>query len=280
MQQRWKWLLALAVFLLALSGTIPAAYAGVPDVTQSFFVPQSGSFTTPTEGAAAIANARRCPNTGSGDPLEGTQVLKLNARLKVVVKASDGSPISGIPASDICVLFNGGTTTQGFSGVGDDTIVANAQWNPAALCPDVRCIQADGPTDATGTAFITWIGAGGVNDKQRKWGAYSGDVPVMVLGFKLQGRLTSVPLAPLGSYTAHVKNLDSSPRYGLNVLNQGESILSADISAVQARQGTVVTSNPSDLTYQLDFDNNGIINSADLAFVKAHNGHRCNVPSF
>src|SRR6267143_5464132 len=102
--------LGIAMAVLAVL-IVPAAYAGVPDVTQSFFVPQSGSFTTPTEGAAAIANARRCPNTGSGDPLEGTQVLKLNARLKVVVKASDGSPIAGIPASDICVLFNGGTPT-------------------------------------------------------------------------------------------------------------------------------------------------------------------------
>ena len=92
MQQRWKLLFALAVFLLALSGSIPAAYAGVPDVTRSFFVPQSGSVTTPTEGAAAIANARRCPND------DGTQVLRLNSRLKVVVQASDGSPIAGTSA--------------------------------------------------------------------------------------------------------------------------------------------------------------------------------------
>ena len=83
--------LGIAMAVLAVL-IVPAAYAGVPDVTRSFFVPQSGSVTTPTEGAAAIANARRCPND------DGTQVLRLNSRLKVVVQASDGSPIAGTSA--------------------------------------------------------------------------------------------------------------------------------------------------------------------------------------
>ena len=44
--------------------------------------------TTPTEGAGAIANARRCPND------DGTQVLRLNSRLKVVVLAlGDAIPV-------------------------------------------------------------------------------------------------------------------------------------------------------------------------------------------
>src|SRR5262245_2396540 len=113
MRMRRKWLLAFVIFLLTLSGFASVSFGcvmGVPDLLQSYFVPQSGSVTTPTEGAAAVANARRCPND------DGIQVLKLNARLKVVVKASDGSPIVGIPASDICVLFNGGTPAQGYSG--------------------------------------------------------------------------------------------------------------------------------------------------------------------
>jgi len=270
MQQRWKLLFALAVFLLALSGSIPAAYAGVPDVTQSFFVPQSGSVTTPTEGALAIANARRCPND------DGIQVLRLSSRLKVVVKASDGSPIAGIPASDICVLFNGGTAIQGFSGVGDDSIIANFQFNQLAQCPDVRCVQADAPTDAAGVAYITWIGATpgspgvGTRDPLRKWGGYAGDIPVMVLGFKLQGRLTSGG-AP-GSYTAHVKDFDSVGGTG-TAPNQGELISFVDISPVSA------AAVPGALyRYHLDFDNSGVVNNVDLNFIKAHNNHRCNLP--
>jgi hypothetical protein len=269
MQQRWKLLFALAVFLLALSGSIPAAYAGVPDVTLSFFVPQSGSVTTPTEGAAAIANARRCPND------DGTQVLRLNSRLKVVVKASDGSPIVGIPASDICVLFNGGTPAQGFSGVGDDSIIANFQFNQVNNCPDVRCVQADAATDATGVTYITWIGATpgspgvGTRDPLRKWGGYAGDIPVMVLGFKLQGRLTTA--SALGSYTAHVKSLDFVGGR-TTATNQGELVNSLDINPVQAAIGTPYK-------YQMDFDNNGLVNAVDLNFIKAHNGHKCNFPT-
>src|SRR5258705_12011536 len=98
--------LGIAMAVLAVL-IVPAAYAGVPDATQCFYVPQSGSVTTPTEGAAAMANARRCPND------DGSQGLRLNSRLKVVVKASDGSPIAGIPASDLCGLFNGGGPARG-----------------------------------------------------------------------------------------------------------------------------------------------------------------------
>jgi len=275
MQQRWKWLFALAVFLLALSGSIPAAYAGVPDVNQSFYVPQSGPITTPSEGAAAIANARRCPND------DGNQVLRLAARLKVVVKASDGSPIAGIPASDICVLFNGGTAVQGFSGVGDDSIIANFQFNQVNNCPDIRCVQADAPTDAAGVAYITWVGHAASDppgvvtnqvvsrDPFRKWGGFAGDIPVMVLGFKLQGKLTTGGV--LGSYTAHVKSMDHQGGRTTGA-NQGEFVNSLDINPVQAAIGTPYK-------YPLDFDNNGIVNSLDLNLIKAHNNHRCNIPT-
>ena len=261
---------AMAVLAVLI---VPAAYAGVPDVTQSYYVPQSGSLTTPSEGAAAMANARRCPND------DGSQVLRLNARLKVIVKASDGSPIAGIPASDICVLFNGGTPVQGFSGVGDDSIIANFQFNQLSNCPDIRCVQADAPTDAAGVAYITWIGATagspgvGTRDAFRKWGGYAGDIPVMVLGFKLQGRLTATPpnpLAALGSYTAHVKSLDFVGGR-TTATNQGELVNSLDIAPVQAAIGHAYQ-------YQMDFDNNGIVNSIDLSFIKAHNNHKCNSP--
>jgi hypothetical protein len=267
--------LGIAMAVLAVL-IVPAAYAGVPDVTQSFFVPQSGSGKTPTEGAAAIVNARRCPATGSSNVAqEGTQVLRLNARLKVVVKASDGSPIAGIPASDICVLFNGGTPAQGFSGVGDDSIIANFQFNQLSSCPDIRCVQADAPTDAAGVAYITWIGATpgspgvGTRDPFRKWGGYAGDIPVMVLGFKIQGKLTSG--SALGSYTAHVKSMDHQGGR-TPVANQGELVNSLDINPVQAAIGTPYK-------YNLDFDNNGIVNSLDLNLIKAHNNHKCNFPT-
>src|SRR5205823_13654488 len=109
-----------------------AVSGGVPSSDLSYFVPQSGELTAPVEGAAAIANARRCPND------DGTQVLKLNARLKIVVKTIEGAPISGISPADICVMFNGGTPAQGFSGAGDDSMIANSQYNPLPNCPDVR----------------------------------------------------------------------------------------------------------------------------------------------
>src|SRR5437762_10035567 len=185
---------ATLMFLLAtptlLSTLIlPTACAQVPDVTRSYFVPQAGSFTTPNEGQLAIRYTRTCPN------IDGNQVFFLNARLKIVVQASDGSPIPGIAASDICVLFNGGTPAQGFTGNGADSIIANSQFNPA--CPDVRCIPADAPTDSNGETFISWIGSTpgqpgvGTRDPLRKWGGWEGDVPLYVLGVQLQGKLTS-----------------------------------------------------------------------------------------
>src|SRR5262245_39811558 len=131
---------------LVLFGVLTAspALAQTPDVTLSYFVPQRGSLSTPTEGMVALQNLRTCPD------LDGNQVVQQNARLKIVVLASDGSPIAGIPASEICVLFNGGTPEQGFSGAGDDSIIANFQFNQLANCPDIRCLQADAATDSTG----------------------------------------------------------------------------------------------------------------------------------
>src|SRR5256885_11944471 len=139
--------LGIAMSVLAVL-IVPAAYAGVPDVARSFFVPQSGSVTTPSEGAAAIANARRCPND------DGTQVLRLNSRLKVVVQASDGSPIAGIAATDVCVMFNGGAGAggglSGVTGRGDELILANFPFNQVAKCSDRRCVQGGAATGAGG----------------------------------------------------------------------------------------------------------------------------------
>ena len=244
--------------------TVSPALACVPDISRSYFVPQSGSLTTPTEGAAAIANARTCPNK------DGVQVLRQNSRLKVVVLDQVGSPITGISAQDICILFNGGTPAQGFSGVGDDSIIATSQYNPG--CPDVRCISADAPTDLNGVTYITWMGATpgqpgvGRRDPDRKWGAWAGDIPLYVMGFKLRGKLTSS--SPVGSYTAHVKNLDHEGGR-TTALNQGELVNSLDLAPVQAG---------GPYNYKYDFDNNGFINSIDASFLKAHMNHKCTHP--
>jgi hypothetical protein len=291
--------LGIAIAVLATL-IVPAAYAGVPDVTQSYFVPQAtgtaaavvgvpcegpvaganGCAAAPAGTGGAIGNARRCPND------DGTQVLKNNSRLKIVVRASDGSPIAGIPASDICVLFNGGVPAQGFSGVGDDSIIANFQFNSINNCPDVRCVQADAATDVNGETYITWlgttVGSPGVatRDPLRKWGMYAGDLPVMVLGFKLQGKLASSgPLAVLGNYTAFVKSLDHV-RSGLPLSNNlGELVNSLDINPVQAAAAVACASQVGPAyKYNLDFDNSGCVNSVDLNLIKAHNNHRCNSP--
>jgi hypothetical protein len=272
--------LGLAMAVLAVL-IVPAAYAGVPDITQSFFVPQSGPVATPTEGAAAIKSAIRCPNNENVPPL-----FPNAARLKVVVKASDGTPIVGIPASDICVLFNGGTPAQGFSGVGDDSIAANFQYNQTANCPNIRCVPADGPTDATGTTYITWMGHAASDppgvvtnravsrDAFRKWGGYAGDIPVMVLGFKLQGKLTTA--SALGSYTAHVRSLDHT---GSEVLlpNQGELVNSFDLAGPKANFGGPYPVNS--FKYKWDFDGSGAVDAFDYAFIRAHLLHDCDTPT-
>src|SRR5258706_10750120 len=184
------------IFLLVTALNAPAAHAGVPDVSRSYFVPQSGSLSTPVEGALAIRNFRTCPD------LDGAKVLRLNARLKIVVQASDGSPIAGIAASDVCVMFNGGTPAQGFSGVGDDSIIANFQFNQLNNCPDVRCLQADAPTDANGVTYLTWIG--GDPSRTRKGhrhtfhnvGEEAGRDSVVEFGLQLIGEIHSE--RPLG----------------------------------------------------------------------------------
>src|SRR5207244_1044852 len=162
----------------------------LPGVARSYFVPQSGSLSTPSEGAAALVNFRTCPNA------DGTQVLRFNSRLKIVLRTEDDTPLIGVLPDSICMLFNGGTGVgtglQGFTGVGDDSIIANYQFNELANCPDVRCIPADAATDSTGNTYMTLLGATpgspgvATRDPNRKWGGYAGDVPIRVLGVQLQ----------------------------------------------------------------------------------------------
>jgi len=260
-------LLVLLGALLASSIWAGSGWAVDPDVTQSFFVPQTGSITTPTEGNAALVSFRACPNN------DGIQMLSNNARVKVVVRASDGSPIPGIAAADVCILLNGGTAAQGFAGAGADSIIANSTWNTDPHCPDVRCIAADAPTDAFGVTYITLKGSTpgspgvATRDPNRKWGHYDSDIPVVVLGFKLSGKLTSA--SPLGSYALGIKNLDIVG--GLEpFMDEGEVVSLADVVAFQRDLPTY--------TYSRDFDNNGILNSLDLNLLLAHLNHDCATP--
>jgi hypothetical protein len=241
-----------------------------PDVALSYFVPQSGSLTTPSEGIPAIVNFRTCPNT------DGTQVLRLNARLKVLLRTQDNTPLVGIAPENICFLLNGGPPVQGFSGSGDDSLIANYQYNPGWNCPDVRCVQADAPSDSNGVAYITLLGATpgspGVasRDPTRKWGEYAGDVPVRALGIQLQGRLTSA--SANGTYTAHVRNVDLTGGR-VTALNWGEVVTILDKNAVQAHLS------PNPYGYMFDMDGNGVVNINDVNFVQSHFNHRCNNPN-
>jgi len=306
--------LGIAMAVLALL-IVPAAYAGVPDITKSYFVPQAGPLTTPCEGltsagvlgvclgvpangnlptysstppgaqaGGAIGCAYTCPNN------DGGQVLRNWARLKIVVMASDGTPIANIPAADICALFNGGTAIQGFSGVGADMIVADPQFSggPAGGCPAVRCVQADAPTDATGTTFITWIGhqasdppGMGNRDPLRKWGGYDSEIPIMVLGYKLRGQLATTGLgAVAGNYNAIVRNFDMSGSY-FGTLGTAERVSNpADpnyftarltppnpaVGALTSANATVPPGGPGDpravFGYDADFNGNGTVASA------------------
>lgn len=249
---------------------VPAAYAGVPSTVESYYVPQTGSVGSPTEGAVAISLFKACPNNDGGTSLPN------NARVKVVVRDVNGNPISGIAASDICLLFNGGTAAQGFSGVGADSVIANSTWNQAPLCPDVRCVSADAPTDASGTAYITFTGAVdtnpgvGVRNASRKWGHYDTEIPVYVLGFKLQGRLTTA--SANGSYTLRVKNFDVTAGLGAT-LNQGESVTILDFNAMVANLGK-----SNVITYWLDYNNSSSVTILDFNQLTGHLGHNCATP--
>jgi len=249
-----------------LAWIVPAADAGIPDVTNSFFVPQSGSVGAPAEGAAATTFFRMCPNN------EGGTSLPQNARIKIVVRDANNNPIPNIAAADICVLLNGGTVAQGFSGVGADSVIANSTWN--AICPDVRCVSADAPTDALGVTYITFAGADVNNpgvtlrNSNRKWGHYDTKLPVYVLGFELAGRLTSGDTN--GSYTLRIKNYDWSGGLGQEV---GEAVSSVDFNGIVLGLNVHNT-----ISYWKDFDSNGAVTSTDFNTIIAHLNHNCAAP--
>ena len=234
-----------------------------PDTTNSYYVPQVVVGGNLKEGHDATKYFHTCPN------LDTTQSLPHNSRVKVVVKDASGNGIPGISTADIFVLLNGGTRAQGFIGEGADSVIADSTYNALSHCPVLRTIPADSPTDAFGTTYITFIGVGGQRDSTRKWGSRDSELPVYVLGTKLQGRAKTD--STNGSYVLRIRNLDYWGGW-TTATNQGEVVNNLDLAPLQAR----IPNGPYE--YFLDFDENGDLDSGDLSYMKAHINHRCNSP--
>jgi len=274
-------------FAAVLAWTVPAAYAGIPDVTNSFYVPQSGtpdpwvaSGNAPSvevEGTLATRFFRMCPNNDGGTS------LPQNARIKITVRDVNNQPIPNIAAADIYILFNGGTPLQGFTGTGADSIIANTQYNPALpvqgggtfACPNVNILTADRATNSAGQTYLTFGGSDPntpglfLRNSNRKWGHYDSDLKVMVLGFQLSGRLTSA--SANGTYALRIKNYDWHTSFGLNTtMNQGETVSLSDISPIVTGGAT-----PPGTLWWKDFDSSGTVNSPDTAAVRGHAAHNC-----
>lgn len=262
-------LLVLGALLLAVP--LPARATGPPDFERCFYVPQSGPVASPTEGLLTTRLFRMCPNNDGGSSLPN------HARIKIVIQDALGEPIAGISRADICLLFNGGTQAQGFSGQGADSIIANSVWNQLPLCPDVRCVQADAPSDANGVAFITFTGADPANpgvavrDGNRKWGHYDTEIPVYVLGLKIQGQLTTAS-AP-GTYKLRVKNFDWTGGLG-PTMNTGEAVTLLDLNGMA--NGINVN---NAVSYWKDFDSSGGVTLTDFNLLVSHMNHNCTFPN-
>src|SRR5262245_64665475 len=103
-------LVVLSLLLLALPIST-SAQCPLPDVNNSFFVPQAGPVATPTEGTGAIRFLRACPDNDGGASLPN------NVRIKVVLRDAGGVPLVGVAPDQIYTLFNSGTLAQGFTGI-------------------------------------------------------------------------------------------------------------------------------------------------------------------
>ena len=273
-----KWKSSLRLISMAWLTAVPSAEAAVPYPANSFYVPQAGSTAAPLEGTSSPNPSfrffRACPNNDGGASLPN------NARIKVVVHDAADNGIDRIAAADIWLLFNGGTPAQGFSGVGADSVVSNSQFNQTPLCPDVRFVQADAPTDMTGTTFITFTGSTlgspgvGTRDPSRKWGHYDTEIPLYVLGFKISGRLTTE--SANGTYALRIKNFDWTGGLG-TTLSQGETVTAADFNGVAVGMGV-----DNAISYWKDFDYTGgpgAVGITDFNAISAHVGHDCDSPN-
>jgi hypothetical protein len=127
-------------------------------------------------------------------------------------------------------------------------------------------------------AFITFTGSvpgsPGVGQKStlRRWGHYDTEIPVYVLGFKIQGRLTTA--AANGSYILQIKSFDVAG--GLTTaLNQGEIVNSGDFNTVTSQIGVAFNF----LTWWRDFNFDNVVNSTDFSAMTAHLNHTCSSPN-
>jgi hypothetical protein len=251
------------------AGRVAGQALGFPPVN-CYYVPEAGSVASPLQGTAAIPYFRMCPNNDGGSSLPN------NARIRIVIRDVNNNNVAGFPASDISILFNGGTLAQGFSGSGADSIIANSTWNGFPLCPDVREIHPDAATDSLGITYITFTGANpsnpgiGVRDASRKWGHYDSGIPVFVAGFQINGRMAPGDNTP---YVLRIKNFDWTG--GLTaVANQGETVTSADINGVANNIGV-----NDALSYWRDFDSSGSVTTTDFNMISAHSTHNCGSPN-
>src|ERR1700741_4486710 len=253
--------------ILLLLGHTATARAQAPDPFHSYFTPESGTVASPVVGNAAVAAFHACPNNDGGSSLPN------HARIRVVLRDAAGAPIAGVDPADICVLFNKGTWEQGFTGEGADSIIANGDYNPSPLCPDVRCVTADAPTDLSGTTYVTFAGANAsapgvtARNPNRKWGHYDRELPVSALGVRLDGRLTAND--PAGFYELRIKSFDHVD--GLEPsLHKGESVGPSDFNAVANQMGDT-----GPLSYWRDFDSSSLVGPEDFNMITYHSTHDC-----
>jgi len=262
---------AIVIVFMSLAPSTQVCFA-VPDTQKSFFCPEAGSVANPIQGSAAVANFRMCPNNDGGSSLFN------NARIKVFVNDINGNGVPGVAATDICILFNGGTAAQGYgSGVGADSVIANSQWNQNPLCPNVTCLYADGPTDANGVTYLTFAGSTpgspgvATRDPNRKWGHYDSDLKVFLQGWSIGGRLT--PASPPWSYQLRVKSFDHVGGL-LAEMNNGEWVSPEDYNAIANNIGV-----NDALSYWRDFNSDGLVDGTDLNMITQHQTHDCDSPN-
>lgn len=263
---------ALTALVMTLLAAGAPSFAQTPDPAKSYYVPEAGDVGAPFVGANATKYFRACPNN------DGGANLPFSARIKVILKDSDGFPIVGLAAANIYIKLNGGTGVQGFGGDGADSIVSNGIYNTSPACPLLQYITADAATDGMGVAYITFGGGDPANpgvrlrDPARKWGHYDSSLPVFANGVQIQGRFVD-GAGFIGDYVLRIKNFDL--KGGLaNGNNQGEVVTSVDYNT---EKGGIGSADP--LSYWLDFDGDGSVTITDLNILTFHQDHDCGNPS-
>lgn len=265
--QKLGWILALLASL-AVAGT-REAIAQTADPAHCYYVPEAGDVANPTVGANATQQFHMCPNN------DGNTSLPNSVRIKVFINDASGNP--AFTTKDmICMLLNGGTAAQSFTGPGADSIIANSTWNQSPQCPNLTCIQADADP-VGGIAYITFAGGDPLNpghalrDPCRKWGHYDSQIPVRVNGVSIAGRLLAG--SPTPTYSLRIKNLDWTGGL-LAIVNQGEIVSTADFNGIQTGLGINNT-----ISYWKDFNSSGCVDFVDFNMISLHVNHDCDSPN-